>query len=217
MSDFKFSCPHCGQHIEAGADYAGLEINCPACGGALVVSGAVHAPPPVPALLARSARSGVAEPAPAGSSCPSCSAPLARGAVVCTQCGYNLTTKKGPNKKRRKAHKKRAADQWETPWYKTPYPYVGVLVLVLGVLYLLGRENPAIMLLLVGIAVLYVLVTHLIVVVAAFREGVGTGFLTLCIPFFAIYFVFKVSDSDILKVLYGAAILINLILRFLPE
>lgn len=119
--------------------------------------------------------------------------------------------------KRRKAHTKRPADQWDTPWYKTPYPYVGVLVLVLGLLYVFGRENPAIMLTLFGIAVLYVFITHLIVIVAAFRTSIGTGFLTLCIPFFGIYFVFKVNEDDTLKTLYGAALLINLILRFLPD
>jgi len=73
------------------------------------------------------------------------------------------------------------------------------------------------MLAFIGTAALYTLTAHIIVVVAAFRESVGTGFLTLCIPFYALYFVFKVSDSDTLKVLYTAAVIINLSLKFLAQ
>jgi hypothetical protein len=88
---------------------------------------------------------------------------------------------------------------------------------VLGLLYALRGESPAVMLTLVGVAAVYSLGIHVIVLIAAFQESVGTGFLTLCIPFFAIYFVFKVSESDTLKILYGVALLINLILGFLPR
>ena len=110
---------------------------------------------------------------------------------------------------------KPASDPWETPWYKTAYPYIGAVVLVLAVLFFLGRENPSIKLAFVGVAALYVFTVHIIVAVAAFRDGIGTGFLTLCIPLYAIYYVFKVSESDMLKVLYGFAIALNISLRFI--
>jgi hypothetical protein len=29
--EFKFSCPHCGQHIAATAEFIGAQINCPTC------------------------------------------------------------------------------------------------------------------------------------------------------------------------------------------
>jgi hypothetical protein len=51
--------------------------------------------------------------------------------------------------------------------------------------------------------------------IAAFREGAGTGFLSLCIPFYALYFVFKIHDNDTLKVLYGVAFVLNFLLRFI--
>jgi DNA-directed RNA polymerase subunit RPC12/RpoP len=35
---FKFSCPHCGQHIAAEASHVGMESQCPACGGRMLVS-----------------------------------------------------------------------------------------------------------------------------------------------------------------------------------
>lgn len=112
---------------------------------------------------------------------------------------------------------KPAAPQYDAPWYKTVYPYLGAVALVLGVLYYLGRGNAGMMLAFIGAAFLYTLTAHIIVVVAAFRESVGTGFLTLCLPFYAIYFVFKVSDSDTLKVLYASAVAINISLRFLTR
>jgi len=60
MSEFKFSCPNCGQHIQGDERWSGREINCPACQQPLVVpsqgsptpeeiaasSGPVTKPPP---------------------------------------------------------------------------------------------------------------------------------------------------------------------------
>lgn len=37
MADFKFSCPHCGQHIQCDSGYSGAQINCPSCQQAIVV------------------------------------------------------------------------------------------------------------------------------------------------------------------------------------
>ena len=37
MSEFKFSCPHCGQHILRDLLSSGREINCPACQQPLIV------------------------------------------------------------------------------------------------------------------------------------------------------------------------------------
>ena len=34
---FKFNCPHCSQHIEAEASHVGMEAECPACRGKMVV------------------------------------------------------------------------------------------------------------------------------------------------------------------------------------
>ena len=40
MSDFKFTCPQCKQHIQCDASYAGSQINCPACQQAVIVPSA---------------------------------------------------------------------------------------------------------------------------------------------------------------------------------
>lgn len=37
MTDIKFACPHCRQHIACDGDYAELAIECPSCGGTMAV------------------------------------------------------------------------------------------------------------------------------------------------------------------------------------
>jgi DNA-directed RNA polymerase subunit RPC12/RpoP len=37
MSEIKFACPHCGQHIACDSDYVSLGIECPSCGGSMIV------------------------------------------------------------------------------------------------------------------------------------------------------------------------------------
>ena len=213
MPDLRFSCPHCQQTIEADPGYAGVELACPTCQGRFIVPGgpapeAVASPPPTPAPLT------VRQTSTKSSGCPSCGAALPRGAVLCTQCGYNLATGTRTVAGRPAALGKPSAPG-EPKWYESPYPYLGFVLAVLAVLYYLGKSNPTMMLAFVGFAFLYVLTAHIIVVVAAFRESVGTGFLTLCVPFYALYFVFKVSESGTFKVLYGSAIVINIALRFI--
>lgn len=49
MSDIKFSCPKCSQHIACGPEYAGLQIKCPACQADIAIPGVpIAAPPPPP-------------------------------------------------------------------------------------------------------------------------------------------------------------------------
>jgi DNA-directed RNA polymerase subunit RPC12/RpoP len=216
MPDIKFACPHCQQHIQAEQGYAGMQIACPACKGNLLVPGTPAAPAPAPAPPPMPAVTSAPAPSSAGG-CPSCGAPLPRGAVLCTTCGYNLATKQRTVAGRPAALGKPTAPKYDAPWYKTPYPYIGFVLVVLGVFYFLGRANPLFMVAFLVSAGLYYVAALIIVLVAAFKEGVGTGFLTLCIPFYAIYFVFKVNDNDTLKLIYGVAIIIGLILRFLPK
>ncbi|MEW6303922.1 MAG: hypothetical protein AB1705_10650 [Verrucomicrobiota bacterium] len=50
----KFTCSSCGQHIEADAAYAGIQINCPTCGKLVQIPApAVATPPHKPALSVR--------------------------------------------------------------------------------------------------------------------------------------------------------------------
>ncbi len=46
MSEFKFSCPACGQHLSCSRDYAGVPITCPTCQKQFAVP--APGPPPIP-------------------------------------------------------------------------------------------------------------------------------------------------------------------------
>jgi hypothetical protein len=216
MSEIKFSCPSCQQTIAADASYGGLQINCPACNTPMIVPGAAEDAPPARPVQNPVAPPEQPSPAVASGACPSCGNALARGAVICTRCGYNLATKKRmvagrvmpPGSPREKG---------EAPWYKTAPPYILAVVLLLVGLYVVGRSSPPIMLAFVLVIALYCLAVHLIVVVAAFHDGAGQGFLTLCVPLYALYYVYKVNESTTLQMLYGSAVIMNVILRFLPD
>src|SRR5262249_34945938 len=147
-----------------------------------------YAPPPPPP----------SQPAAAGG-CPSCGNPLPRGAVICTKCGYNLATRKRTVAGRTVPLGSAMAPSADAPWYKTAPPYIAAVVLLLAGLYLGGRNSPPMMIAFFGILALYCLGVHIIVVVAAFQEGTGQGFLTLCIPFYALYYVYKVSENSTLQ------------------
>src|SRR5436190_8779407 len=45
MSDFKFSCPHCHQHMQCDEQFSGREMQCPSCHVLLRI-------PPVPGKTA---------------------------------------------------------------------------------------------------------------------------------------------------------------------
>jgi len=50
MSDIKFSCPVCAQHISCTAEWAGMQVKCPACEKEIVIPDLLARPvaPPVP-------------------------------------------------------------------------------------------------------------------------------------------------------------------------
>jgi DNA-directed RNA polymerase subunit RPC12/RpoP len=216
MSDIRFACPRCQQHIQAEPGYAGMEIACPACSAKMVVPGqpviqmSALAPVPVPVPAAPQASS-------SAGGCPACGAPLARGTVLCTKCGYNLVTKQRLGAGQVAAAKRGKAGVGEEKWYATAYPYIGVVLVILAALYFLGKENASMQMAFLGVAALYYVVVQIMVLVAAFRHSVGTGFLTLCVPFYGVYFVLKVSESPALKALYASAIGVGLSLKFLRD
>src|SRR5262245_29752947 len=129
MSDIKFACPQCQQHIQCEPGYAGMEIACPTCSTRIVVPG-TPAPAPAPALAMAQApsppppmpsgtRLATSTSAAATSGCPSCGAALPRGAVLCTRCGYNLATGQRTVAGRPAPKGRTMAPSGDTPFYKT--------------------------------------------------------------------------------------------------
>jgi hypothetical protein len=226
MSEIKFACPGCEQHIACDTGYSGMEISCPACKAKMIVPQLPGAPPPPARLSIGSTAPPPLPPPPSagGRTCQSCGAGVEPDAMICTLCGTNLETgqriqqkpptpSKKPGAKRSKA---RSAAGEDGPWYKTPYPYLGLFVAIVGALYYFGRESPGAMIGFALALLAYILVSHIIVVVVAFKdEGVVSGLLCLCIPLYAAYYVFFRSENQTLQAIYGVSVVIALIFRFL--
>jgi uncharacterized membrane protein YhaH (DUF805 family) len=104
----------------------------------------------------------------------------------------------------------KAAPPAESKWYATIYPYLGVLALGYVLLYALGRNSDLMKGVYVLSAALFILVSHIFVIVAAFKDSIGKGFLCLCIGIYAIYYTFRESDSTVLKTLIGISLLLEL-------
>ncbi|MCK4658634.1 MAG: hypothetical protein KAV82_03845 [Phycisphaerae bacterium] len=144
-------------------------------------------------------------------SCKGCGVPVQRGTVICTRCGYNLTT----GQRVSAAIPKRARGTsggvgnisavLTKPWFA----FVGPLV-VFGILFAAAWTDEELASLYLIPQTLFCSVIGIAVLVQAFRNSVGRGLLSLCVPFYQIYFVFSVNDSPHLKAFYGVAILVTI-------
>jgi transcription elongation factor Elf1 len=92
MPDINFDCPHCSQNLEAPEDMAGDTLACPACGQDITVPVADVAVEEAPKPLRVIPAVAPVADAPGAGACPQCKAPLAAGAVICINCGFNLKT-----------------------------------------------------------------------------------------------------------------------------
>jgi hypothetical protein len=226
MSDIKFACPNCQQHIQCGEGYAGLEIPCPTCQVKMTVPTPVGAP--VPAMAAAPVlRTAASAPPPAPAApetavagepmCPSCGSAVSPRAIMCVKCGTNLKTGQKMNIPGARPGARPATRPPAAPsvWYKTPYPYLGLYMLLLVGTYFMASGNPAMKLTFIGALLLYLIGSHIAVTVCAFKDdGIGKGFLCFCIGIYAVYYVFKVSERPFLKVLYGISCLLGLAAKF---
>jgi hypothetical protein len=79
---------------------------------------------------------------------------------------------------------------------------------VVATLTFFGRTNPTMLMASGAVAGLFAMGVQIAVLIAAFQESTGTGFLTLCVPFYVFYFVYGVSGSKTLKILLAGMILV---------
>jgi len=92
---------------------------------------------------------------------------------------------------------------------------VGAYMVLLAVLYFLGQSNPVMKLALLGAMALFIFGAHIATTVCAFMDdGVGKGILCFCIGIYAIYYVFKESERNFLKVIVAAECVMGLIIKF---
>lgn len=225
MSEIKFACPGCQQHIACDTGYSGMEISCPACKAKMIVPQLPGTPPPPPRLSIGSTAPPPLPPPPSaeGRTCQSCGAGVEQDAMICTQCGTNLQTGQRiqqkpptPSKPGAKRPKSRKAASGESPWYKTPYPYLLLLLGVFGALYYFGREDETMGMVFFGARLFYGFCVHIATVVCAWRdEGTLWGVLCLLIPLVGIYYVFFRSENPTLQAFYGVNILMTIATSFL--
>lgn len=169
------------------------------------------------AILAELAEQ-VAPPPVQGTSCPSCGRTLEVGAVLCTNCGYQTTTGRHLEAKTIKAKHETSREIGGLVGLLRSPPGVALVALIFfGIFFVLARSDESIAagyLLVQGFFGLAVGVT---VLVLAFREGIGTGLLTLCLPFYSLYFVFAVCDNQHVKLLFPLSILASVAGYFLDS
>ena len=191
MSDVKFSCPACSQHIRCDDSLGGTQVECPACRAPMIVPGAGAVPPP---------------PAPVAG-CPACGKPVAADAVICTECGMNLRTGE-----RMAAPSRASAPRMPVSVSRKSIDsgipvWLWGIVGGLGLLCVAGWFSPGMATVYTVVSGLFSLVIGILVLIAAFKESVGQGFLTLCIPFYVLYFVYGRLEDTLLKVLFTVALI----------
>lgn len=99
-AEARVKCPSCGVKYALKPEYAGKKLKCK-CGVAFTMPGGPKASKPAvapasPAVKSTHTKAVAAKPAPAAlkkkEACPSCAQPLAAGAVICVNCGFNRAT-----------------------------------------------------------------------------------------------------------------------------
>ncbi len=154
--------------------------------------------------------------------CPSCGCSLAVGAVFCTACGYDLRARRkvavaGDAAPSAKAKAGPGELGNVTGLLANPLVLTLGLAAVILLFFLLARSNPTLAPVYTIVAGVYQLSIGIWILVTAFRESLGTGFMCLCIPFYALYFVLAKSENPYLKGAFAVSILGSALWYFLPS
>ncbi len=88
------------------------------------------------------------------------------------------------------------------PWFTFAVP-----ALILYLLFDHARGNPGSAAAFLVPQFLFSMVVGIIILVEAFRDGIGTGFLTLCLPFYIFYYVLSVNESPHIKALFAVSMI----------
>jgi hypothetical protein len=145
--------------------------------------------------------------------CANCGGAMTPGAVICLNCGFNTQT---GHKLDVSVSKPKRDDGGATDFLGTNGPLfagLGAVVIYAALAFVTnGISDPQ-----SAVATYYAFhmpfatAAWIFVLVLAFKESVGTGFLTLCVPCYILYFVYGVTDSRWAKFLYSASLVGNVI------
>jgi hypothetical protein len=151
-------------------------------------SGGVKAPPVRAAAPVEDADvfTALLDSSPGTEPCESCGDPMPTGSIVCIRCGFNRGA--GQHVKTRAVaatREKRARTGPVITGRTTIFAALGGM----GLLLALSFVDPALAALFVGVALLYYVVSWILLLVDAFMDSALTGVLCLFLPFYAIYFL----------------------------
>lgn len=147
--------------------------------------------------------------------CPGCGGPLDPGAVICTRCGYDVHKGKQLKVRKVKAKGKGGGRPRSAAFVLSPGGVGLILLLLFGLLYWLAWHDDLGALVYAAIAGTFGFVVVIMVLVFAFRESIGQGFLTLCVPCYVLYFVYGICDNAWIKVLFAVYLITNAALQVL--
>lgn len=137
--------------------------------------------------------------------CPGCGNLLHADAKLCVRCGHNFATGKSLHTKIEKAPKQKgertAGGTQDTATLAGLAAVVVIGGLGIGSYFMPVLVLPFFLLFLIGS-----LMTNLWAIVAAFQMSVGSGLAFVFIPFYALFWITKRCDSEMLKSLYWSVI-----------
>lgn len=161
-----------------------------------------------------------AEALDAGPNCPECGAPMQRGAILCTSCGFNKQIGKklavkidrgggGPVRKAKSKGAGLGGGLLNGP-FKQPF-MLGVAVGVVGFGAIgLSFVSPPLGLAAALISGLVGLGVFVWALIEAFKTGIGHGLGALFCPIYTLYFALAVNANEHLKWAYGVMFLANM-------
>ena len=218
----KVAC-RCGQQFAAKDELAGKTVKCPQCSQPLTI------PRPQAAAVGGNVSSLLDEAGMAAATtaarCPSCSAVLPDGAVLCVQCGYNAKTGRRMStirvsetgeeeplegvipttgnmlldKASRELRKEEveSAKQWTgMPWWALLIMLIAMIVFTVTMMVI----PPAIammisMIMFLSLFVIAQIAMKIWLIMIAFSESATCGLLYLFLPFYSVYFWFTRWDQ----------------------
>lgn len=183
------------------------------------VKGLAQAQPAQPAQVQHAQKSGAARVSIAKTARPAAAA-QAEGA--CSKCGtvlpvthllrlgqdYICMSCHSSAERGARAAKRRSASQ-DSSW-GSALVFAGLILACFAGLFIFGLQNPKVATAYVTVNGVFALIVQICILVAAFSESVGQGFLTLCVPCYVVYFVFGRCESSLLKVLFLVAIVTSI-------
>lgn len=149
--------------------------------------------------------------ASAASACPSCHSFVADGTVICTSCGYNTQTGQRLSVKTVKAPRESSFElSGMLGLVLGPYGVALIIGALMAVLFAVAQGDETKVFAYLALDGLFALAIGVVTLIFAFRESAGTGFLTLCVPCYAVYFIYGVSDNSYLRILFPLSILMRI-------